>query len=118
MKLFNFGSEVGKAITPFGSKNIIFKRLINHPANLDVVCMYFDPDGLIGFHPTVDDQLFLVVQGEGWVRGEEAERTAITAGQAAFWTAGDWHESGSDEGMTVIIIEGEGLQPKDFMPEL
>ena len=55
------------------------------------------------------------MQGEGWVRGEEEERTPIKSGTAAFWTAEEWHESGSDMGMVAIVIEGENLQPKKLL---
>jgi len=52
-------------------------------------------------------QLFLVVQGEGWVRGESPETRSITTGYAAFWEKDEWHESGTESGMTAIVIEVE-----------
>jgi hypothetical protein len=50
-------------------------------------------------------QLFLVVQGEGWVRGQAPERTRIQAGQGAYWEEGEGDEAGTETGMTAIIIE-------------
>jgi hypothetical protein len=63
-------------------------------------------------------QLFLVLAGEGWVRGAESDRIQIEPGQAAFWTTGEWHESGSETGMTAVVIESPALDPSQFMVEL
>lgn len=52
--------------------------------------------GVVGYHQATVRQPSLVVAGEGWGRGEEAERTPIAAYPAAFWAAGEWHESGSE----------------------
>ena len=42
----------------------------------------------------------------------------IRAGQAAFWENGEWHSAGSDTGMIAIVVEGESLDPGQFMPEM
>ena len=118
MQLFDFSHMVGRPITLYGSENIIFTPLLLHEAPTKISCMHVAPEGVIGFHEATVDQLFLVVAGSGWVRGEEAERTAIEAGEAAFWTAGEWHESGSAAGMTAIIVEGDGLEPAKRLPLL
>jgi hypothetical protein len=39
------------------------------------------------------------------------------AGQAAFWIAGEWHESGTESEMMAIIIESDSLDPI-IMPEV
>ncbi len=61
--------------------------------------MHVQPNGVIGLHQVVGLQLFLVVQGEGWVRGTESTRTVIQAGQAVFWENGEWHETGTETGL-------------------
>jgi mannose-6-phosphate isomerase-like protein (cupin superfamily) len=79
--------------------------------------VFLGPNGFVGRHPTVKPQLFLVVRGVGWVRADSPERAGsdervrIIPGQAAYWEAGEWHESGSVTGMVAIVIEGEGLSP-------
>ncbi|WP_245752285.1 cupin domain-containing protein [Planifilum fulgidum] len=57
------------------------------------------------------NQLFLVVSGSGRVRGEASDRVPIRAGEAVFWEAGEGHESGTETGMTAIVIEGSVLNP-------
>jgi quercetin dioxygenase-like cupin family protein len=65
-----------------------------------------EPDGLIGAHPAASRQLFVVLRGRGWVR-TETEREELGPGQAALWEPGEWHESGTDDGMSVLVVEGE-----------
>lgn len=115
VKRFRFDAEAGKVIDKFNSVNLVMARIIrtNHAASIG--CMHIGQGGVVGYHQAVVPQLFLVVQGEGWVRGEEEERTSIKAGQAAFWEGGEWHESGSETGMTAIVIESESLDPEAFM---
>ena len=35
----------------------------------------------------------------------------IEAGEAAFWQAGEEHETKTEAGLTALIIEGDGLEP-------
>jgi quercetin dioxygenase-like cupin family protein len=67
------------------------------------------PGGIVGQHPAVVAQLFVVVRGSGWVSGADGEREAIESGQAVLWEQGEEHESGSDTGMTVLAVEAESL---------
>lgn len=64
-------------------------------------------DGVVGRHPAVVDQLFCVIEGEGWVSGANGARVRVRAGQAAHWSAGEDHESGSENGMTALVVEAE-----------
>ncbi|MGD8189944.1 cupin [Brevibacillus ginsengisoli] len=108
MELFRFDREVGREIKAFNSTNFIMSR-IGHLEEVHLGLMHIGENGVVGYHQAVTPQMFLVVAGEGWVRGEEQERTPIRAGQAAFWQTGEWHESGSLHGMTVIVIESSSL---------
>ena len=53
--------------------------------------------------------LFAVVAGSGWVSGAEGGREPIRAGEAVLWEPGEEHESGSEDGMTVLVVEAETL---------
>lgn len=118
MKLFDFSNAVGHQLTLFDSKNTIYTPILNQDQGLKVSCMHIESQGVIGFHQATIDQLFLVAQGEGWVRGYEEQRTPIKPGTAALWTAGEWHESGSETGMMAIIVEGEALEMSKILAEL
>lgn len=117
MKRYRFDVTTAKAVTQYGSTQVNITHLVKG-LNGSVVCMHVGNGGVIGYHQAVENQLFLVVQGSGWVRGTEEKRFPITAGEAAFWTAGEFHESGSDNGMMVIIVEGKGLEPAPMMQTL
>ncbi|TLS38130.1 cupin [Pseudalkalibacillus caeni] len=80
--------------------------------------MHIQEQNIVGEHDAVVNQLFLVVSGSGWVAGENGKRIPIEQGQAAFWIKGETHTSGSEEGMTVIVLEGEDIVPSPMMKEI
>jgi quercetin dioxygenase-like cupin family protein len=76
-----------------------------------VVRILLGPGGVVGRHPAAADQLFIVVEGEGWVSGSEGERASVAAGAAVFWAQGEEHESGTDSGLTAIVVESKRIVP-------
>ncbi len=116
MRIFQFNKECGKSIEAFQSE-FIMTRIVNHSGQIHIGCAYLEPKGSIGHHQAVVPQILLVVQGEGWVSGENNEKVHITAGQAAYWEKGEHHETVIETGMTAIIIEGEELNPALYMKE-
>jgi quercetin dioxygenase-like cupin family protein len=78
-------------------------------AQAHVVVMEIGAGGVVGRHPAAVGQLFVVVLGAGWVSGADGVRRPIQAGEAVAWEAGEEHESGSDEGMTALVVEAESL---------
>ncbi|MGY1681304.1 cupin domain-containing protein [Geodermatophilus sp. SYSU D01176] len=61
--------------------------------------------GSIGRHPTRLWQLLLVVSGRGWVSGASGDRRPLRAGEAALWEPGEDHASGTDEGLTAVVVQ-------------
>ena len=116
MKIFRFDPEVGKSIDAYNSSGFVISRIAHLFDEAVLNCAYLEANGVIGYHQAVIPQLFLVVQGEGWVRGESPERTSIQAGQAAYWEKGEWHESGTEMGMMAIIIEGVNIDFSQLVP--
>ena len=106
MKIFRFDPEVGKSMDAYNSSGFVISRIAHLFDEAVLNCAYLKANGVIGYHQAVIPQLFLVVQGEGWVRGESPERTFVHAGQVVYWDKGEWHESGTETGMTAILIEG------------
>jgi mannose-6-phosphate isomerase-like protein (cupin superfamily) len=112
MKIYNFGREFGTRIHAFNSKNLIMTRILNETNDIHVGCMHIDANGIVGLHQASISQLFLVVSGEGVVKGKEGREYFIDAGFAAFWEAGEWHETRTDTGLTAIIIECQSMNLK------
>lgn len=67
------------------------------------------PHGRIARHPATVPQILAVLKGFGSVSGEDGDPQPITAGEAVFWAAGEVHELTSEEGLTALILEGDGL---------
>lgn len=72
----------------------------------------FEEDSLLGRHPTKIWQLFMVIEGSGWVSGEDQVRYPISTGQAVLWHPGEEHDSGSEAGMSVLIL-GSSNDPRN-----
>lgn len=116
MRLYSFRAADGRAITEFGSERVAITGILRvSGGDVHIGCMHLEPGGRVGAHRATTPQLFLIVSGEGWVRGPEPERTAISADQAAFWESGEEHESGSDTGMVALVIEGDTLNPDQLL---
>lgn len=116
MHLFRFDPEVGNSITHFNSQNIRMSHLFSGANGIHIIVAYIQPDGVIGYHQAASNQLFCVIKGSGWVRDEHSERITISEGQAAYWKVGEWHESGSPTGMTVLILESEADLSENLAP--
>jgi quercetin dioxygenase-like cupin family protein len=95
-----------REVTAPGSVSARVRRLA---PEAHVVAIEIGRGGLVARHPAVVAQLFVVVRGSGWVSGGDGERQAVRAGEAVLWEPGEEHESGSDEGMTALVVEGESL---------
>jgi quercetin dioxygenase-like cupin family protein len=93
-------------VTAPGSVSARVRRLAG---DAHVVVIEIGPGGVVARHPAGGAQLFSVVRGSGWVSGGDGQRESIEAGEAVLWEPGEEHESGSDEGMTVLVVEAESL---------
>ncbi len=115
MQVFRFDSGTTQPLTAYGSHGASITHLLRMPAGAFAVCIRLEPGGVLAEHPALQDQVFLVVGGAGTVRsGEHVE--AIQHGEAAFWQAGEYHETRSETGLAAIVIEGKGLDPAALLP--
>lgn len=99
----------GRPIERFESAGARAARIVEATQHATVTCLSIEPGGVIGTHPAVGAQLFLVVTGSGWVSGPDGTREPIAAGQGVLWDSDEIHASGSDTGMTALAIEGPAL---------
>lgn len=116
MEFFRFDKAVGKSITAYDS-TFIMSRIIRTTQQAHIGCMHLESNGVVGYHQARIPQLLLVVNGEGWVRGGDDNKIPVRAGDAVFWTEGEWHETTTESGLTAIVIESEELQPDSFMTQ-
>jgi quercetin dioxygenase-like cupin family protein len=111
LKVLDFNAERALAISGLGSNAATAVPLTLPDGEAHVVCIRLGAGGVLGRHPAPVDQLFVVVEGEGWATGGDGERVPVAAGSAIYWDAGEEHESGSDAGLTAIVVESERLLP-------
>lgn len=116
MKIYRFDSDVGKSIDQYNRSRFVISKIAHLFDEGVTRCAYLKNGGVIGYHQATLPQLFLVVRGQGLVRGEGDEGISIRAGQAVFWEQGEWHESGTEKGLTAMIIEARKINPAELMP--
>ena len=112
MKIIEFSPNQAQPIEMFNSVSASSVHLGDGNGEVHVYCIYFESGSQIGTHPTGYGQLFLVMNGEGWVVGSDGERIKLKTGQGAFFEPGELHSKGSDIGMTVIMVQVSELKPK------
>jgi quercetin dioxygenase-like cupin family protein len=130
MRLFSFEQSSGRPLTswigadgvshrvdPKTSKVVVSPVFASENAS-KFACFHVGAGGFIPRHPATGPQLFAIVEGTGWVSGDDGERVPVKAGQAAFWEPGEMHESGTDTGMKAIVVECESFDPGRFMREI
>ena len=111
MQIFTFDRKEWR-IPHFDSVGA-FATLIAHgeqAGRIRVSCLTVEPGGVIGTHPAVGGQVFLVVTGSGWVSGPDGERHPIQAGQGVRWDESEIHTSGTETGLSAIAVEGPTLE--------
>lgn len=107
MEILQLGDDVGRLIDHFDSRDTRHVAVARLGGRGGVSIIRVGADGVLGRHPAVVDQLFYVIDGEGWVSGSDGARLPIRAGQAAYWRSGEDHASGSESGMTALVVEAQ-----------
>jgi quercetin dioxygenase-like cupin family protein len=110
---FGFGSDVafapreelldGVTVAPLS-------RSIFHGSPFQAAVFRVAPGGRIARHPASHPQILAILDGSGKVSGASGVVEAIEAGEAVFWQTGEEHETKTDDGLTALIIEGDGLE--------
>lgn len=118
MELYRFDVETAREITAHDSAHVKIAPLVRTGAPCQIAAFYLEPNGVLGYQPAIVPQLFCVVQGAGYVRGEDESFQPIQAGQAAFWRKDEKHETQTGTGLFAIVIEGDELNPREFLRAL
>ncbi|MBG9448072.1 cupin [Cytobacillus firmus] len=117
MEFFRFDLDVSREISQFSSHNASISPIIRN-RTATVGCIHLKDNSVLGMHPAACPQLFLIVDGDGWVKTAGGEQVAVQKGTAVYWSEGEEHESGSYLGMTAIVIEGPDLDPHKYLKPL
>ncbi|UPK45625.1 cupin domain-containing protein [Paenibacillus pabuli] len=109
MKIYRLKPEDRRSIIAYNSEGAEITPILRSTTACHIAQLKLSAGGTLGLHPAVGEQVFLVLEGEGWVVGETGERVVVHPGDAAYWSNGENHQSGSDKGLTALLIEGEEL---------
>jgi quercetin dioxygenase-like cupin family protein len=110
MRVVEFSRHRAEPIESFGSVAASSVSIAGGSGEAHVHCVYFEPGGSIGRHPTGFGQLFLVVAGSGWIAAADGVRVPLFAGQGAVLEKGEIHSKGSDAGMTALMVQVTQIQ--------
>lgn len=102
------GSE--RNVTEFESHGAHAAALASGNGETHVYRLRFDAGGEIGRHMAGFDQIFVVLEGEGWAEGEDGERRRIGPGDIVRFHRGETHAKGSESGMTALMIQVKTLK--------
>jgi quercetin dioxygenase-like cupin family protein len=105
VELLRFDSSTGWRIGD--GSDFVQSPLTPPGGTVKAACFHLPAGGGVVFHEATIRQLFCVVAGSGWVTGADRARVPIAAFEAVFWEAGEWHEAGSDEGLSAVVLEGD-----------
>jgi quercetin dioxygenase-like cupin family protein len=112
MKVFRFPAmDIGR----FGSR-FSMTHILRIDSGVQAGWAQLPPGGLIGRHRAAGNQLLLVVAGQARVSGDDDAPRTVCAGEGAYWTQGEEHETSSKDGMMAFVLEGPGVDPANFLP--
>ena len=109
MEIIDFGKAKAKEITNFHSLKAFYTKITKSEAPITIGFIHIEQGGVVGYHLAPVPQLFIVVEGEGWVEGENQKRVNVRSGEGVLWNKGEGHTSGSDSGLTALVLESEEL---------
>jgi quercetin dioxygenase-like cupin family protein len=117
MRVFSFSAIQGRSVEAFDSTGATIVPVTKGPRDRQVIALYLEPDGVLGNHKEVSDQLLLVAQGSAEVSSEGRSAIGVAAGDAVLWRSGERHEiRAGSEGLTGFIIEADELSRFVAMP--
>ncbi|PAZ10476.1 hypothetical protein CLM62_40650 [Streptomyces sp. SA15] len=117
MKILNIDTIVGSEMTAYGSSGVRRVRVHGGSGPASVNIMHLAAGGRLGRHVAPVPQTLIVTEGQGWASGSDGQPKALARGQAACWGAGEEHETWTETGMTVLIIEAQSPPPESMLGE-
>ena len=109
MKKYDFTQKLANQINNYQSIDAFYTKIMKTVEPTNIGFIYIEPGGVVGMHKAPVPQLFIVIQGEGWVCGENQKKIILKAGEGVLWQAGEAHESGSQSGLTALVIQSEQI---------
>lgn len=106
MEIITLDGLPARDVNMFGS-NGFRVAVLGSITSAHIAVLTLGPGGVIGRHPAVGHQLFVIMTGTAEVSGENGATATIGPGQAALWSPDESHETRSEHGLTALVLEGE-----------
>lgn len=110
MRIFQCADAPGRAITRHGSEGAVYAGLVTVQGEAAQGLIRLDAGGRLGRHPAHCRQLALVLSGSGRVSGGDGHAVDVGLGSAVLWEPGEEHETTTEGGMTLLVLEAEQLE--------
>lgn len=110
MELFKFGKEISQVVNNYNSVSAFYSKITKTVEPTNIGLIHIEKGGVLGYHEAPVPQLFILVKGEGWIEGEDKKRIILKSGEGVFWGKGEYHSSGSESGLTALVIQSEKLE--------
>ncbi|MGN4124744.1 cupin domain-containing protein [Lysinibacillus sphaericus] len=110
MEIYKFTMDVGKTIDNYNSISSFYTKIMKTVEPTNIGLIYIEPGGVVGHHEAPVPQLFVVIHGEGWVSGQDRKKIALSNGEGVLWQSGQAHASGSDTGLTALVIQSKQIE--------
>lgn len=117
IKLVSTSPDIAQVIEQFGSTGAAGIHLAAGRGESHVYIIHLLPGGVIGPHPAGFDQLFLVLNGAGWVAGADGMRHPVDRTCGAFIPTGELHAKGSETGMMACMIQSSQFADAATAPQ-
>lgn len=120
MRVFSFAAVKGRHISAFGSEGATISPITKGPRSQQTAALHLEPNGVLGSHKAISDQLLIVTSGVAEVSTQTGKSTntyTLSPGDAILWRSGEVHEirAGRD-GLLGILLEGDVLSKYVAMP--
>jgi quercetin dioxygenase-like cupin family protein len=111
LRIVRFAEDQATEVREFSSRGALAVELAHGAADSHVYAIHMCAGGEIGPHPAGFDQLFLVVQGSGWVAGAEGSRHTLSVFEGVLIPSGEIHSKGSECGLVALMVQAGRLSP-------
>ncbi len=105
MNISHINPAPSQEVKEYDSSGAYILPIVETIAGANIHWLWFDPNSKIGYHKIESPLIYIVNDGEGWVRGDGSEPIDIQAGDIIYLDMGEWFEAGSETGMSLILIE-------------
>ena len=96
-------------VIDFQSRAAVAAELTTGHGDAHIHIVHIAAGGEIGPHVAGFDQLFVCLEGSGWVASADGEHVPIRRGQVAYFVRGERHSKGTADGLRALIIQVHDL---------